>query len=332
MSFDCGARRIGALAVAALALASFTPDSYAQRTDAGYPTRPVRAIVPYAPGGGTDILARTLAQKLSGMWGQQVVVDNRGGGATIVGTDLAAKSPHDGYTLLITSTSFVINPTVQPKLPYDTLKDFQPVTQLAFQPYVLVLHPSVPARDVKELVALSKAKPNAISFGSTGTGSGAHLAGELFKMTTGAQMTHVPYKGMGPALTDLLGAQTQAVFGTILPTLPHVKSGRLRALGVTSAKRSSVLPDLPTIAEAGAPGYSATSWTGLYAPAGIAPAILAKVHDDTLKVLRSAEMRDKLAADGAEPAGGSPEALATMVRQEIAKWSKVIKAANIQIQ
>jgi tripartite-type tricarboxylate transporter receptor subunit TctC len=336
MSFDCGVRRIGALALtAAIALAVHAPVSHAQRKagdTAAYPTRPVRAIVPYAPGGGTDIMARALAQKLSAQWGQQVVVDNRGGGATIVGTDLAAKSPPDGYTLLITSTSFVINPTVQPRLPYDTLKDFQPVTQLAFQPYVLVLHPSVPARDVKELVALSKAKPNALSFGSTGTGSGAHLAGELFKMTTGAQMTHIPYRGMGPALADLLGAQTQAVFGTILPTLPHVKSGRLRALGVTSAKRSSALPDLPTIAEAGAPGYSATSWTGLYTPAGVPGDIARKIHDDALRALQSGDMRDKLAADGAEPAGGSSAELAALVRQEIAKWGKVIKAAHIQIQ
>ena len=330
MSLHRGIRRLIAIAFAAAAV---SPASNAQSRDAdAYPSRPVRTIVPYAPGGGTDIMARALAQKLSAAWNQQVIVDNRGGGATIVGTDLAAKAPRDGYTLLVTSTSFVINPTVQPRLPYDTLKDFQPVTQIAFQPYVLVLHPGVAARDVKELVALSKAKPNAISFGSTGTGSGAHLAGELFKLTTGAQMTHIPYKGMGPALTDLLGAQTQAVFGTILPTLPHVKSGRLRALGVTSVRRSSALPDLPTIAEAGAPGYSATSWTALYTPAGVPPEIVRKIGREAIKAIQAGDMREKLAADGAEPGGGTPEELAAYLRQEIAKWGKVIRAANIQIQ
>jgi tripartite-type tricarboxylate transporter receptor subunit TctC len=321
--------------IAGIALCGLVPQSLAQRKPDGtapYPNRPVRAIVPYAPGGGTDILARTLAQKLSALWNQQVVIDNRGGGATIVGTDLAAKAPRDGYTLLITSTSFAINPSVQPKLPYSTLADLDPVTQIAFQPYVLVLHPAVAARDVKDFVALSKARPNAISFGSTGTGSGAHLAGELFKLTSGASMTHVPYKGMGPALADLLGGQTQAVFGTILPTLPHVKSGRLRALGVTSTKRSSAMPDLPTIAERGVPGFSATSWTALYTPAGVPRTVLAKLNTDTRRVLQTAEMREKLAADGAEPAGGSPEELAAFLRQEISKWSKVIKAANIQIQ
>ena len=336
MNIPCGVRRTP-LVLAATAALSFAlvPAVFAQRVasdPASWPNRPVRAIVPYAPGGGTDIMARALAQKLSALWNQQVVVDNRGGGSTIVGTDLAAKSPRDGYTLLITSTSFVINPTVQPKLPYDTLRDFQPVTQIAFQPYVLVLHPSVAARDVKELVALSKAKPNALSFGSTGTGSGAHLAGELFKITTGAQMTHVPYKGMGPALTDLLGAQTQAVFGTILPTLPHVKSGRLRALGVTSVKRSSALPEVPTIAEVAAPGYSATSWTALYTPAGVRGEIVRKINSDALRVLQTSDMRDKLAADGAEPGGGTPTELAAYLRQEIVKWGKVIKTAQIQIQ
>lgn len=325
-------QRYGIVAAAVL-VACVTPPADAQRSasDAGtYPSRPVRAIVPYAPGGGTDIMARSVAQKLSAAWGQQVVVDNRGGGATIIGTDLAAKAPPDGYTLLITSTSFVINPTTQSRLPYDTLRDFEPVTQLAFQPYVLVVHPGVAARDVKSFVALAKAKPGALNFGSTGTGSGSHLAGELFKVTGGVSMTHVPYKGMGPALADLLGGQTQAVFGTILPTLPHVKSGKLRALGVTSSRRSSVLPDLPTIAESGLAAYSATSWTAAYTPAGVPKPILSKLNTDIVRVLHAPDMRERLASDGAEPAGGSPQALAAFLRQEIAKWAKVIKAANIR--
>lgn len=226
------------------------PVSFAQDR---YPLKPVRMIVPYPPGGGTDIMARAVSAKLSEIWGMQVVVDNRGGGGTIIGTEIAARSPADGYTLLITSPSFVINPTTRAKLPYDTLRDFEPITQFAFQPYVLVVYPKVPAHDVREFIALARAKPDALNFGSTGIGSGSHLAGELFKIMSSTNMTHISYKGMGPAITDLLGGQTQFIFATILPITPHVRSGRLRALGVSSEKRSSILPDLPTIAEAGMP-------------------------------------------------------------------------------
>jgi len=317
-----------ALIVLAQAGAVFAQSGQADA--AGYPARAVRVIVPYPPAGGTDILARALAQKLTESWNQQVIVDNRGGGATIIGTELAAKSPPDGYTFLITSTSFVINPGFQPKLPYDTLKDFAPITQLALQAYILAVHPSVPARDVKEFIALARAKPGALNFGSTGIGSGSHLAGELFKLMSKTNAVHILYKGMAPALTDLVAGQTQFIFGTTLTTVPLVKNGRLRALGVTSVKRSTALPALPTIAEAGLPGYSATSWTGAYTPAGVPRAIQARLNTDIVKALQTPDVRERLAADGAEPVGSSAPELAAFVKSEMAKWAQVVKAANLR--
>ncbi len=296
-----------------------------------YPIKPVRAIVPYPPGGGTDIMARAICAKLAEAWGMQVVVDNRGGGGTIIGTEIASRAPADGYTLLITSPSFVINPTTRTQLPYDTLKDFQPVTQFAFQPYVLALHPKLPARDVKEFIALAKAKPDALNFGSTGIGSGSHLAGELFKYLSGTRLTHVAYKGMGPAIADLLGGQTQFVFAAMLPVSPHVRSGRLRALAISSGKRSPAMPELPTIAEAGVPGYNAISWSGLFAPAATPRAIIEKLNVDAVKILHQSDTRERLAADGAEPAGTSIKEFEAFIRNEIAKWAKVIHAAQISI-
>ncbi len=297
-----------------------------------YPTKPVRAIVPYPPGGGTDIMSRAICAKLSEAWGMQVVVDNRGGGGTIIGTEIASRAPADGYTLLITSPSFVINPATRAKLPYDTVKDFQPVTQFASQPYVLALHPRVAARDVKEFIALARAKPDALNFGSTGVGSGSHLAGELFKYMTGTGLTHIAYKGMGPAIADLLGGQTQFVFAAILPVSPHVRSGRLRALAVSTSKRSAALPDLPTIAEAGVPGYAANSWSGLFAPTGTPRAIVEKLNTDIVKILHQSDTRERLAADGAEPAGTPIAEFEVFIRNELAKWTKVIKAAGIRVQ
>jgi tripartite-type tricarboxylate transporter receptor subunit TctC len=304
----------------------------AQGATADYPSRPVRMLVPYAPGGGTDIMARAVAAKVSEQWGQQIVVDNRAGGGTLIGTEMAARSPADGYTILITAPSFVINPSTRPKLPYDTLKDFVPVTQIGFQPYVLVVHPRVPARDVKEFIALAKAKPEFLNFGSTGIGSGSHLAGELFRVMSETNLTHIAYKGMGPALADLLGGQTQFIFATILPVTPHVRTGRLRALGVSSEKRSAILPDLPTIAEAGVPGYSTISWTGVHLPAGTPRAIVEKVHAGVVRAIATPEVGERIAADGAEPAGTSIAEFDRFIRNEIVKWGKVIKASGIQIQ
>ena len=297
-----------------------------------YPGKPVRLIVPYPPGGGTDIMSRAIAAKLAERWGQQVVVDNRGGGATIIGTELAARSPADGYTLLSIAPSFTTNPVTRARLPYDTLKDFAFITHAATQAYILALHPKVAALNVKEFIALAKAKPGALNFGSTGIGSGSHLAGELFGVMSQTRLTHIAYKGMGPALTDLLGGQTQFVFAAIVPVTPHVRGGRLRALGVTGPRRSSAMPDLPTIAEAGVPGYQATSFLGMLAPAGTPAAIVNKVNTDVVALLANAELRERLASDGAEPAGTSPAEFQAFIRAEIAKWGKVIREAKITIQ
>ena len=295
-----------------------------------YPVRPVRFIVPFAPGGGSDVVARAIAHKLSETWGQQVVVDNRPGAATILGTDLAAKAPPDGYTLLMASASYSINPYLHKHLPYETLKDHIPVTQTAFQPYLLVLHPSVPARDVKEFLALARAKPGALTFGSPGTGSGGHLAVEHFRLVTNTTMVHVPYRGGAPALTDLIAGQIQFMFPTMLAVAPHIKTGRLRSLAVTSAKRSVALPDLPTISESGVPGFEAVSWNGVMTPAGVPHAIISKIHNEIVQALKARDVRDKLAADGAEPVGNTPEEFTRLIRHELDKWGKVTRAAGLR--
>ena len=296
-----------------------------------YPKRSIRVIVPYATGGGTDIIARVVTQRLSEMWGQQLVVDNRAGGGTVIGTQLAANAPADGYTFLVSAPSFAINPTTRPNLPYDVLKDFRPVTQLAFQPYVLVTHPKVAANDVKEFITLAKDKPDSLNFGSTGTGSGSHLAAELFKIMTQTKTQHISYRGMGPAVIDVMGGQVQFIFGTVLAVVPHMRTGKLKALGVSSEKRSASLPTLPTIAEAGVPGYSTVSWTGMHVPAGVPDAIVRKLNTDVLAVINRPDVRERFLHDGAEPAGGTPADFGKFVRDEIAKWNKVIRAADIRI-
>jgi len=295
-----------------------------------YPVRPVRFIVPFAPGGGSDVVARAIAYKLSETWGQQVVVDNRPGAATILGTDLAAKAPPDGYTLLLASASYSINPSLHKKLPYATLKDHIPVTQTAFQPYVLVVHPSVPARNVKEFLALARAKPGALNYGSPGTGSGGHLAVEHFRLVTRTNMVHVPYRGGAPALTDLIAGQVQFMFPTVLAVAPHIKTGRLRSVAVTSGKRSVALPDLPTIAESGVPGFEAVSWNGVMTPAGVPAAIISKIHRDIVQALQAHDVRDKLSADGAEPVGNTPEEFTRLIRHDVEKWATVTKAAALK--
>jgi len=323
---------VGFAAFVALAAASHAQSQRGTASAVAYPTKPVRLIVPFAPGGGTDIVARAVAHKLTEVWSQQVVVDNRGGAGTVIGTELGAKAPPDGYTLLMGTTTLAINPSVRAKLPYDTLKDFVPVTQTAFQTYILAVHQSVPARDVKQFIALAKAKPGTLNFGSPGTGTGSHLAGELFKFMSGTDLVHVPYKGSGPALSDLLGGQIQFIFGTILSTFPHVKAGRLRALGVSGVKRASALPEVPTIAEAGVPGYSAASWNGVLTPAGVPQPILRKLNSDLVKVVNSPEVRERLSGDGGEPVGNSAEEFGAFIRSEIEKWAKVIRAANIRVE
>jgi len=305
---------------------------HAQTAPARWPERPVRFIVPFPPGGGSDVVARAVAIKLSDAWAQQVVVDNRPGAATLLGTDLAAKAPADGYTLLMASSSYAINPHLQKKMPYETLKDHAPVTQAAYQPYVFVTHPSVPARNVKEFLALARAKPGTLNFRSPGAGSGGHLAVEHFRLASNTSMTHVPYRGGAPALTDLIAGQIQFMFPTMLAVAPHTRTGRLRSLAVSSVKRSSVMPDLPTIAESGLPGFEATSWNGLMTPAGVPAPIIAKIYKDAVQALRAPDVRDKLAADGAEPVANSPEEFSRHIRSEFEKWGRVIKAAGLRAE
>ena len=295
-----------------------------------YPNRPIRLIVPFAPGGGTDIAARAVAQRLTQALGQQVIVDNRPGAGTIIGTDIAAHSAPDGYTLLECSTSLSITPSLRKKLPYDALRDFAPVTLVVSEPYLVVSYPGFVAKSIKDVIALARTKPGQITFGSPGVGTGGHLAGELFKLLSGADITHVPYKGNGPALSDLLGGQINLLFATILPAIPHVKTGKLNVLAVSSAKRTSSLPDVPTVAEAGVPGYASGSWTGVLAPAGTPKEIIATLNSALIKGLHSPEMREWFGAGGAEPVGNSPAEFADFIRNETAKWSKVIKAAHIQ--
>ena len=296
-----------------------------------YPTKTVRVIVPYSIGGGTDIMTRIVTQKLTELWNQQIVVDNRPGGGTVIGTQLAANSPADGYTIFVAAPSFVINETTRTQLPYNAMRDFKPLTIMAYQPYVLVTNPKVPARDVKEFIALLKAKPDALNFGSTGTGSGSHLAAELFKYMTNTKPEHITYKGMGPAVIDTLSGQVQFLFGSVLSCVPHIRGGKLHALGVSSEKRSAALPDLPTIAEAGVPGYSTVSWSGMLVPARVPKAIADQLSVDLNGILARPDVRERFMHDAAEPGGGTSDQFAHFLQDEIVKWRKVITAANIRI-
>ena len=295
-----------------------------------YPSRTVRLVVPFAAGGSTDIIGRTVGQKLNEMWGQPVVVDNRPGGSTVIGTDVVAKSAPDGHTLLVTPAPFTIVPSLIAKLPYDPAKDFEPITLINTTPLVVVVHPGVPAKSVKDLIALAKARPGTINYGSSGSGGSNHLAGELFNALAGVKMVHIPYKGNAPALTDLLGGHVDLVFNGLTSAMPLIKSGKLRALAVTSIKRTGSLPDMPTLDELGLKGFQAVAWNGLSAPARTPKDIIAKLNADVLKVVRSPELAERLRAEGSDPVGNSPEQYAAFLRDEIAKWSKVIKFAGVK--
>jgi tripartite-type tricarboxylate transporter receptor subunit TctC len=314
-------RRAVASAVLVLAMAG----AFAQ----SYPAHGVRVIVPFPPGGGTDIISRTVAQKLSETWSQPVIVDNRAGANGIIGTDLAAKSKPDGYTLLVVIATHAINPSLYTKLPYDTGKDFAPVTLMAQYPFIITIHPSLPARNVKELIALAKQKPGQLSYASSGNGSGPHLGFELFKTMAHIDVVHVPYKGAGPANIDLIAGQVQVFLNNFLAAMPHIRSGKVRVLAVTSARRSQAMPELPTVAESGLPGYEVIGWYALLAPAGTPQAILAKVHADTAAALKVPAVYNRLTSEGAEPVGSPPEAFSKFLAAEIAKWAKVAKAAKI---
>jgi tripartite-type tricarboxylate transporter receptor subunit TctC len=295
-----------------------------------YPGKPVRFIVPFPPGGPVDTTARGFTHKLSEYWGQQAIVDNRAGAGGIVGAEIAAKSPADGYTVFVCSIHHSVLPGLKPNLPYDIEKDFVPVTFAAMFPIILVAHPSVPAKTIPELIAYAKKNPGKLAFGSAGTGGGTHLAGELFKAQAGVDLLHVPYKGSAPAMTDLLGGQVQLMFSDAPTALPHIKSGRVRALGVASPKRSALVPDLPTIAESGVKGYEAYSWAGVVAPAGTPAPIVAKLNADISKALSQPDVKQRLFEEGAEAMPTTPEQFGKMLKAEIAKWTKVVKDANIK--
>ena len=295
-----------------------------------YPSRAIRLVVPSAPGGGTDITARIIAPKLSELLGQQVVVENRAGAGTMIGGEVVARAAPDGYTLLVGISTLAINPAMYRKVPYDALRDFAPVSQLVSLPNVLVTHPSLPVRTVKELIAFAKQRPGQIYYASAGVGTNPHLSVELFLSLTGLRMIHVPYKGSGQGIVDVVAGHVPVMMPSILTGLPHAKGGRVRALGVTSAKRAGGAPQVPTIAEAGVPGYEAVQWFGVLAPAGTPREIVARLHGEVVRTLQSAEIRDRLAGDGADPVGSTPEEFAAFLRAETVKWAKVVKAAGIQ--
>jgi len=293
-----------------------------------YPHKPIRMIVPYPPGGPTDVLGRIVAQKLSESLGQQVVVENRPGASGMIGAELVAKAAPDGYTLLTNASIHVINPSLYPKMNFDALRDFAPVSLIAQVPLILVVNPGLPVKSVQELIALGKAEPNRLNFGSSGNAAAPHLAGESFKIATGIQMQHVPYKGSAPALTDLIGGQVQLIFDSMPSAMPHVKSGKIRALAVTTAKRSPTVPDLPTIAESGVPGFDISTWYGVWAPAGTPKDIVNKVSAEIAKALQQPAVRERLAALGAEPVGNTPEEFAAYCQSELAKWSKIVRESG----
>ena len=299
-----------------------------------YPSRPIRFVVPLAPAGAGDIVARTVAAKLSESWGQQIVIDNRPGANTIIGTDLVAKSKPDGYTWLLgVQGSLAINPATYPSLPYDPEKDFDAVTQMTVYGYVLVVHPALPVKSVADLIALARSRPAELAYGTSGNGGSNHLAGESFRLAAGIQLNAIPYKGSAPALTALLAGDVPLMFDTLITSIPLLKAGRLRALGVTLSKRSASLPDVPTIAEAGLRGYEFTAWQAIVVPAGTDKAIIGKIHADTIKVLALPDVKRKLVDEGAnELIGSPPDALTRLVHTDIQKYRKLIADSGIKIQ
>lgn len=320
---------LAAHAMAAVLLLAAGTQAQAQQD---YPVKSIRIIVPSSPGGGTDILARQVAQKLTERWGQQVVVDNRPGAGQMIGIDLVAKAAPDGYTLVMAATPLALNTVLYKKVPYDPVRDFAPISQVAAMPNIVVTHPALPARNVRELIALARAHPGQLVYASSGMGTGPHLSMELFLNMAGVKMGHVPYKGTNPGMIDTMAGQVQVLMSTLLPPLPHIRTGRLRALGVTSTKRVSSMPDVPTIDEAGVPGYEVVGWYGMAAPANTPRDVIAKLHGEIVNIMKSPEVREKLAADGAEPVGSTPEQFGAFIQAEIAKWGKVAKSAGIRVE
>lgn len=318
-------------AAALCVLAMLVPGYAACAQD--YPRKPIRWIVTYPPGGPTDVVSRAVGAKLAEAWGEQVVIDNRAGAGGVIGTELAAKAIPDGYTLLFgTSGGMTINPALTSKLPYDPVRDFAPVSLLVINPQLLVANNSVPANSVKELIAIAKSRPGQFNYASVGQGSPNHLGMELFKALTGTNMVHVPYKGTGPAVTDLLAGQVQVMINSMPSVLPLVKTARLRALGVCSAQRSPAVPDIPTVAEAGVPGFESVTWYGMFAPAKTPKEIVTRLNAQVVKILAEPEMAQRLASQGAEPRSSTPAELAQFMRFESERWKKVIKIAGIKVE
>ncbi len=317
-----------AVIIPAIALAAFSTAAVSQNA-ANYPERPIRMIVPFAPGGGLDITTRLIGQKLTEKWGQNIVADSRPGAATIIGTEIASKATPDGYTMLMITTTFAINPGLRAKLPYDPFKDFTPVTQLNSQPNVIVVAPSFAGKSVKDLIALAQAKPGELTFASPGTGSAPHLSAEMFQRAAGIRMVHVPYKGIPPAVTDVLGGRVTMLFTTTLSAAPHINSGKMRAVAITSAKRQASMPDVPTVGES-LPGYRAEAFQGMVAPAGVPHAIVNKLAAEVARIVKSAEIVQHFQANGAEAVGSTPKEFSAFLKAEMQKWSKVIKDAGIK--
>ena len=295
-----------------------------------YPSRPIRYIVPQAPGGSSDTLARIITQPVSSALGQQIVVDNRPGATGIIGAEAVVKANADGYTLLQAATSHATNPAMHARLPYDSLRDFAPISLLSQQPNIFVVHPALPVTNIQSLIAYVKSRPGQLNFASSGTGGSQHLAGELLKGMTGIDMVHVPYKGSPPALVDLLAGRVPIMSSTMPPVLPHIRSGKVRALAVTSVKRSGAVPDIPTVAESGVPGYEAIAWQGLLAPAGTPRPVVNRINAEFVNVLKRPEIVAKLNEQGYETVASTPEWFASYTKSEIAKWSRVIKAAGLK--
>jgi len=321
--------RVTAAIAAALAAGAFS-NAHAQDKGDNYPSKPIRLLVPFAPGGGTDIVARLIAQKMTEAFKQSVVVDNRAGGGGTIGAETAARATPDGYTLIMVSGSYATNAALF-KLPYDPVNDILPIALIGETAFLVCLHPGVPIKSVSELIAYAKAKPGALNYASTGTGGITHLATELFDMMAGTKMTHVPYKGTGPALNDLLGGQIQLIFGSAPSVIPQVRGNRLRGIAVTTAKRSPAVPDIPTVAEAGVPGYEAVLWYGVWGPKGLAKNVVTRWNAEIRKAVKLPDLKDRLTTEGLDIADGPPELFQTIVKRDVAKWSKVVKEAKIKM-
>ncbi len=318
--------------IAITAMACTHAAAQGKSAEAVYPDKPVRFLVGQSPGGATDVVARAVSQKMTENLGLSVVVDNRTGASGSIAAQMVSKSTPDGYNILIISSSFSINPSLYTNLPFDPLKDFSTITLIAEAPFLLVVHPSMAVKTVGDLVAAAKAKPDTLAFGSGGVGSSGQMAGELFKYLTGAKLIHVPYKGAGPALIDVIGGQVTMTFGSVISSLGHVRTGKLKALGVTSAKRARALPDIPTIAEAGVKGYATTTWYGALAPANTRPAVVQKLNAEIKKALSAPEVGEHMAKDGAEPVGNTPQQFREFLTAEIGKWREVVKHAGVKVE